>query len=143
GSVDYITSTNTLEHIPPNEIAAILRECHRLLPPEGLMSFRVDYQDHYSYFDRGISAYNFLQYSEHTWKWCSPSLHYQNRLRHCDYLRLYEEAGFEVVEERCNRGSDADLDTIRALRLDARFRDYDVTELAFRNCWVGLRKRAS
>lgn len=143
GSVDYITSTNTLEHIPASDLPAILRECHRLLTPEGCMSFRVDYQDHYSYFDHRISAYNFLQYSEHTWRWCNPSLHYQNRLRHRDYLRLYENAGFEVVEARCNTGDDADRKTVGALKLDARFRAYDAAELAVRNAWVGLRKRAS
>lgn len=141
GSVDYITSTNTLEHIPQADLRGILRECHRLLTPDGLLSFRVDYQDHYSYFDRRISAYNFLQYSEHTWKWCNPSLHYQNRLRHSDYLRLYENAGFEVVECRCNSGDDADRDTVRGLRLDARFSAYDVADLAIRNAWIGLRKR--
>src|SRR5207253_9552486 len=41
GSVDYITSTNTLEHIPADDLPAILRECHRLLTPGGFLSYRV------------------------------------------------------------------------------------------------------
>ena len=50
-SIDCVTSTDTLEHIPPGDIAAILRECHRVLADDGIMSFRVDYRDHWAYFD--------------------------------------------------------------------------------------------
>lgn len=82
GSVDVITSTNTLEHISPHDIKNILLECHRLLRNDGLMSLFIDYKDHYSYFDHSISAYNFLQYSDRKWMLFNPSLHYQNRLRH-------------------------------------------------------------
>ena len=63
-SIDFITSTNTLEHIPPKDIQMILKECHRLLKDDGVMSFFIDYSDHYSHFDRTITVYNFLQYSE-------------------------------------------------------------------------------
>jgi methyltransferase family protein len=45
GSVDCITSTNTLEHIPLQDIRAMLRECHRLLRDDGLMSSVIDYGD--------------------------------------------------------------------------------------------------
>ncbi|MCA8996724.1 MAG: class I SAM-dependent methyltransferase, partial [Planctomycetaceae bacterium] len=75
-SIDCITSTNTLEHIPRQDIAEILVECHRILRPGGIMSFRVDYQDHYSYFDRSIGVYNFLQYAPTDWRSFNPSLHY-------------------------------------------------------------------
>ena len=64
GCVDIITSTNTLEHIPPGEIAAILRECARLLREGGLMSSSIDLQDHYHWFDKNISVYNFLRFSD-------------------------------------------------------------------------------
>ena len=82
GMVDCITCTNTLEHIPRDDIAGILAECRRILAEDGVMSFRIDYQDHFSYFDSRISVYNFLRYSERAWAWYNPALHYQNRLRH-------------------------------------------------------------
>src|SRR5262249_13944634 len=63
-SLDCVTSSNTLEHVPPEDIRAILRECHRCLRDDGVMSFLIDYQDHYSYFDANISGYNFLRYSD-------------------------------------------------------------------------------
>lgn len=76
GSIDVITSTNTLEHISPHDIQKILLECHRLLRNDGLMILFIDYKDHYSYFDHNISAYNFLQYSDRKWMLFNPSLHY-------------------------------------------------------------------
>jgi SAM-dependent methyltransferase len=99
GSVDFATSTNTLEHIPPGDIRAILRECHRILADDGLMSCQIDYKDHYSYFDRSISAYNFLAFDDRAWRRYNSSLHFQNRLRHRQHVALLEDAGFEIVED--------------------------------------------
>ena len=121
-SIDCITSTNTLEHIPPQDIRAILRECHRVLRDDGLMSFRIDYQDHYAYFSSNISVYNFLRYPDIVWVLFSPALHYQNRLRHRDYLKLFLTAGFEVVEERRRDSTAADLETVKRLPLDKQFK---------------------
>lgn len=140
GSIDCITSTNTLEHIPHQDTRAILLECHRLLSDDGVMSFRIDYQDHYAYFDNSISVYNFLQYSNEAWALFSPALHYQNRLRHRDYLELFQKTGFEIVEERRTDGTAADLETIERLPVDKRFRAYCPEELAIRNAHVVLRK---
>jgi SAM-dependent methyltransferase len=140
GAIDCITSTSTLEHIPLQDIRAILRECHRLLQDDGVMSFLIDYQDHYSYFDRGISGYNFLRYSDKAWTFFSPTLHYQNRLRHRDYLGLFREAGFEIVEERLREGTEADLKAIEQLPLAKRFRTYSLPELAVRNALITVRK---
>src|SRR5260370_15121539 len=44
-SVDCITSTDTLEHIPEEDIRLILRECRRILRKDGVLSFVIDYQD--------------------------------------------------------------------------------------------------
>ncbi len=141
GSIDWITSTNTLEHIPLQDIQAILQECHRLLRDDGLMSCLIDYEDHYSFFDRSISGYNFLQYSDEAWAFFNPMLHYQNRLRHRDYLDLFRAAGFEVVEERHKEGTEADLRVIERLPVDKRFRAYTLPELSIRNAFVVVRKQ--
>ena len=45
---------------------------------------------HYSCFDGTIGPYNFLRFSDELWGLVSPGLHYQNRLRRSDYLRLLE-----------------------------------------------------
>ncbi|HEX5038144.1 MAG TPA: methyltransferase domain-containing protein [bacterium] len=140
GTIDFVTSTNTLEHIPEADIRGILRECHRLLRDDGIMSFQIDYLDHYSYFDGGISGYNFLRYSEKQWRRYNPSLHYQNRLRHKDHLQLIRDAGFEIVEEERDDGTQMHLKTIEELPVDKRFELYSPTELAVRSSWLVIRK---
>ena len=120
-SVDFVSSTNTLEHIPERDIALILRECRRILRDDGVFSSRIDMRDHYSYFDATISPYNFLKFSERAWSLVNCSLHYQNRLRYPDYLRLVEEAGLALVAETVARASPADLETLRQLPLAESF----------------------
>ena len=93
---DFASSTSTLEHVPTGEIPSLLAECRRLLRPGGVITLLIDYKDHYGAFDPSCSVYNFLRFSDRRWRKYSPSFHYQNRLRHSDYLRLVELAGFEI-----------------------------------------------
>jgi Methyltransferase domain len=141
GSIDCITSTTTLQLIPPQDIRAILGECHRILGDDGLMSSLIEYLDIYSAFDSRISGYNFLQYSDAAWKFFNPASHSQNRLRHRDYLELFREAGFEVVEEKVEEGTAADLKAIAQLPLAKRFRGYSLPELAVRRARIIVRKQ--
>lgn len=141
GSIDCMSSTNTLEHIPKEDIRLILKESHRLLHSEGILTFRIDYQDHYSYFDKGISVYNFLQFSDKDWERFNPDLHFQNRLRHRDYRAMFNEEGFEVIAEKCTEGTEVDLKTLKNIPLAECFRGYDLLELAIRNSHMVFRKK--
>jgi SAM-dependent methyltransferase len=123
GSVDFVSSTDVCEHVPEDDLARIFRECHRLLRPGGAFSCRIDLQDHYSYFDRSLSPYNFLRYSDRAWRAVNSPLHFQNRLRSPDYLRLVREAGFDVVVERPSGPSEEGLEQLRRLPLAPRFRN--------------------
>jgi len=140
-TVDCITSTSTLEHIPANDTRLILRECRRILRDDGLISILIDYDDHYSYFDSKISSYNFLKYSDRHWALFNPPLHYQNRLRHTDYVKLFESEGFEIVEEQRRDGRDAELKTIEQMSISDRFKTYSLLNLAVRNALFVLRKQ--
>jgi predicted SAM-dependent methyltransferase len=99
-SIDFVYSTSTLEHIPKNEMHSILIECRRILKPGGHISFVVDYHDHYASADAAISRFNFFRYSNTLWKWFNPPNHYQNRLRHSDYERMFTESEFRLVSSR-------------------------------------------
>ena len=140
GSFDFVTSTNTLEHIPGADIGLILRECRRLLKKDGIVSFIIDYQDHYSYSDPKITPYNFLKYTDSMWRWYSPAFHYQNRLRHKDYLRLIQEAGFEIIEENLPPLSEADLARLQQANISPLFKqEYSASELAVRDAHLVMR----
>lgn len=140
-SVDCITSTSTLEHIPEKGIRKIARECHRILRADGIMSMLIDYDDHYSYFDQNISPYNYLQYSDRVWRLFNPSLQYQNRLRHRDYVELFQAEGFDVSEDQHSIPTEADLDALSHIPLSNRFRIYCAGDLAVHSGLLVLRKR--
>ncbi len=129
-SVDFVSSTDTCEHIPAADLARIFAECRRLLRPGGAFSCRIDLQDHYSYFDPSLSRYHFLRFSDRAWNLVNSPLHYQNRLRAPDYLRLVREAGLEVVTETPSGPGEEGLAELRALPLAPRFRSYPLEELS-------------
>jgi SAM-dependent methyltransferase len=137
--VDFVSSTDTLEHIPAEDIARILAECRRLLKPGGVLSCRIDLEDHYSRFDRGVSRYNFLRYSDRRWKLVNSSLHYQNRSRYPEYVKLVADAGFEILRERVSWASQEQLAELSRVELAPRFRGYTLEELGVRGATIVAR----
>jgi SAM-dependent methyltransferase len=122
-SIDFVTSTDVCEHIPEDDLALIFRECRRLLRPGGAISCRIDLQDHYSYFDPGLSRYHFLRFSDRAWRIVNSPLHFQNRLREPDYRRLVEEAGLEIVSWTPSGPSEEGLAELEAMELAPRYRN--------------------
>lgn len=100
GSLDACVSTNTLEHIPGDTIRKIFTELRRTLKPNGIVSARIDYSDHYAHTDRSISLLNYLRFSEKKWARYNHRCHHQNRMRHYDYVRIFNECGFVVLDEK-------------------------------------------
>ena len=140
GTVDLICTTSVLEHIPVDALNEIVRECHRICSPRGVMSHVVDYTDHYAHSDPAITFYNFLRFSDREWQPFNPRLHYQNRLRHFEYGELFERHGFVAVEERATAAKDAEA-LLERIPLSDRFRGMDRDRLtAATGYWV-LRKR--
>ena len=129
GSVDFVSSTDTCEHIPREDLAAIFAECRRLLRPGGAFSCRIDLQDHYAYFDHSLSRYNFLRFSDRTWALVNSPIHFQNRLRAPEYLGLVRDAGFELVVDNPSGPSEPGRAELQALPLAERFRGYSIEDL--------------
>ena len=128
-SVEFVSSTDTCEHIPQADLAAIFAECRRLLRPGGAFSCRIDLQDHYSYFDHSLSRYNFLRFSDRRWALVNSPLHFQNRLRAPEYLSLVREAGLDLVTEHPSGPSEQGRAELQTLPLAQRFRGYSPEEL--------------
>lgn len=103
GSIDCAVSVETLEHIPKNDIAAILQELRRIMRPDGVVLMQIDYGDHFKGFDPSISSFNFLTYSDEDWESFQSRFQYVNRLRHSEYLQLFREAGFELLSDQPDR----------------------------------------
>jgi len=64
-------------------------------------------------------------------------------MRHKDYLALFAETGWEIVEEQRHPVSADDLSAIAHVPLDRRFQGYSLEELAVRDARLVLRKRAA
>ena len=130
GSVDFVSSSVTLEHVPREDVVPLLRECVRLLRPDGIVSALIDLSDHFSQIDASISRYNFLRYSDRAWGRINSSLQHQNRMRRPDYLSAFDEAGLEIVWEKSMVGGEAQIAALKKLDLADRFRVYPFDELA-------------
>lgn len=97
-SFDACISTNTLEHIPKGEIVKIFKMLRFIIKPNGLISAIIDYSDHYSDTDDGISSLNFLKFTSKEYEKYNHKVHFQNRLRHYDYESIFEEIGFFIIK---------------------------------------------
>jgi methyltransferase family protein len=130
GQFDLGFSTMVLEHVPQRYIGPMLAEHWRLTKPGGAVSLIIDLRDHYSYFDKGISNYNFLRYSPAFWRLVNSSMHFQNRLRLPEYREMVLAAGLELVHQEALPLSQKDLDTLANLDLHQHFkRGYSPSEL--------------
>jgi predicted SAM-dependent methyltransferase len=98
-SIDACVSTNTLEHIPEESILSIFLELYRILKDDGIVSAKIDYSDHYAHTDKTISLLNYLKFDQNGWKKHNHNCHFQNRLRHYDYVKIFKKCGFAVIEE--------------------------------------------
>jgi SAM-dependent methyltransferase len=133
---DFAGSTSTLEHVPRGEIPPLLAECRRLLRPGGVITLLIDYKDHYGGFDPSCSVYNFLRFSDRRWRKYSPSFHYQNRLRHSDYINFVEQAGFEISEVTTIDPTDADRRWLKENEIDSSFAGYEPDDLLIRDAHI-------
>lgn len=141
GTFDIVTSTDTLEHVPEADLVPLLAECRRLLDPGGVMTAKIDYRDHYSYGDPTVGGFAFLRYGSRAWHLWNPPSHFQSRLRHSDYVRSFEAAGFDLVM------ADHPDPLIEQLGVvDPEFRGYSAIDLSIPEAWfvakpTGSRKK--
>lgn len=127
-SINFISSTATLEHIPKQSIIEIFAECRRILSPEGRMSHIIDYHDHYASGDPNIGNFNFYKYDDAAWRKYDCHQMFHNRLRHSEFRELLDEAGFSIVQDRPIRAPWAEQDLERT-EVSARFERFTKDDL--------------
>ena len=137
-SIDFHTSFTVFEHIPLAILKQVLEEGNKITTDNSLFLHRIDYSDHFSHSDSNISAINFLQYSDEEWnKYAGNKYMYMNRLRHDDFIRLFESVGHEIIEAQTFTSErtrqllkDSDI------KLDLQFQNKSAEILATESSWI-------
>lgn len=91
-SVDMIFSQAVLEHVRRSVFLETMRECRRILRPNGICSHQVDLRDHIG------GALNNLRFSEWLWEseFFAKAGFYTNRIQYRKMLDIFVQAGFTV-----------------------------------------------
>jgi len=138
--LDLVYSRTVLEHIAPATLAEMLSEMHRVIRPGGMSAHIIDNSDHFEHADKRLTRVNFLQYSSAVWRLTHLNAQaYQNRLRHSDYVMMFEASPFElvhtdaVVDERA-------LTALEKFPLHSDFTQYSKEDLAALTSWIIARK---
>jgi len=72
-------------------------ETQRLLRPGGISVHTIDYSDHYARSDSRIDRFNFLTFDDRAWRKHDSAFQFVNRLRHSDYVRIFESSGLRIL----------------------------------------------
>jgi len=132
-SVDLVHSNNTFEHVYPAILKALLLEFKRIAVPGGVLSHFIDMSDHFAHFDRTITIYNYLRFSDRAWAWIDNSIQPQNRFRLSEYQKLYAELGIPITDMSFRPG---DLEALASVRLNEKYWVFDQSDLAVSHCLV-------
>jgi hypothetical protein len=122
-------SAGVMEHISAATAGQFVSNMGSLLVAGGVGIHSINIRDHLAQYDPSASPKQYLTYSERRWRlWYENSVQYINRIQRSDWLRMFTDAGFSLLEEA---GSYADLTT---LRIHPRYRglsrkDIDCTNL--------------
>jgi SAM-dependent methyltransferase len=130
---DFITSNNTFEHIYPNILTPILAEFKRILKPNGVMSHFIDMTDHFAHFDKSITVYNFLKFSDRFWHSIDNDILPQSRLRYKDYLAIYHQQLIPIIDTKI---WEHDSSKLEGIKLNKKFREYTKAELAIVHVYI-------
>ena len=136
-SMDFIFSTVVLEMISAEVLSGLLNKFRRLASPDNVMSHYVGLADQYASFDRSITPYNFLRYSDSRWRIYNNPIIPQNRLRVSDYRELFEKNKWQIVEERSSSGS---ADELAKIKVDEKFKKYSLKDLLVLYSWFIVRR---
>jgi hypothetical protein len=120
--VECSCSNEVLEHVPADQLAVLLKGLRAVT--KGITTHSIDYSDHYARSDKSVSRLNFLRYSDKEWRPFNSGKQYVNRLRHSDYVRMFKEAGFTILEESSVAGEPPP-----GLKIADQFKEYDPPDL--------------
>ena len=95
------------------------------------MSHSIDLSDHFAHFDKAISVFNFLKYSDKQWALIDNSIQPQNRFRVNEYKDLYKKLNIPITKETLIRG---DISVLKQLDLNEKYSSEPIDDIAVIHC---------
>lgn len=136
-ALDLLCSFAVLEHVEQPEAA--VASCARVLRPGGLAVHRIQARDHRSFRQgAGYTPISYYAESEEGWRGNVANRFHQNRTATWQWRKLFEAAGFAVLEHQCLERYEPDEAERAALHPD--FRHWPLERLAEVDCLLVLRK---
>lgn len=124
-SIDLVISSDVMEHIPRDGVAAMISDLARIVRPGGRTAHQIVFTDHLTIYDHAVHPKNYLRYSDRQWqRWFENGVQYVNRLQPSDFNRLFRAAGFEIEAETTVQTCDSSQ-----LYIAEPFRAYQMEEL--------------
>jgi SAM-dependent methyltransferase len=133
GTLDLACSYGVIEYIDRGILVGLHKEFARAAKPGAVAVHLTCLDDEYAKFDRRLSPYNFLRYTDWQWRWLRSALNPLNRLRISDHRAALLEGGWKVVEEA---NETADPAALEAVPLAPEFRHYRREDLAVTRSWL-------
>jgi hypothetical protein len=97
---DACFSYNVFEHIDRAIVSDYIKDLYTLLKPGGYSIMHIDISDHLAHYDRGVCIKHYLKYSDDVWGvFFENDVQYFNRIQRAEWLQLFGQAGFELIEE--------------------------------------------
>ena len=143
GRIDIVFSRFVLEHVSPAAILAMHQKFYEKFDRSTIILHLISPSDHRAYSDASLSHYDFLQYSQQEWNKIQTKFDYHNRLRLPQYLEIFEQAGFEVVELEFNEVNKASkkYEDFKKLKLHSDYAKFAEKELLAGSINILLKKK--
>ena len=137
-SLDVVTSTQALLHVPKSILREIFANVAHALKPGGIFMATIHLRDLFADADPSITPYNHLRFPPWFWERCvcSPLMSY-NRLKAPDYRECLQESGLRLLAFEVEPGNTALLKT---LRIHPCFAAYSREDLAGHHLFFAVQK---
>ncbi len=129
-SLDIVISRTVLEHIPKKGLTNLFSALQPKMAKHGIMIHLIDHSDHFEHKDKSISRINFLTWSVRKHAFINYLIKDgENRMRHHEYKPLFENSGYEVIDEIAEINKES-LEISKTLNLSYPFANMTSEQLA-------------
>lgn len=96
---DLVLSYHVLEHVPASAVGSLVAQTLAVLKPGGYAIHQIGLDDHLAHYDDSMHPKRYTEIGEFAWRLLFENrLQYINRLQKSDWLQLFADAGFTIVE---------------------------------------------